>query len=215
MSLPSKGKRRTVAEAERSATMEVRSQVESFDLKVLVKGSVERRHIQASGFIVADFSFRPIYANSIAMDILNRFGGPYEAAEWEAAIQKRLRLILQAPHYVADLCSPATFVSGQRRYTCQPFLLEVQEDQKRPARVGLLMERPVAPQAWLLEASRRYHLSPREYETVLHLSHGLTTKEIAERMHVSPNTVKQFVRLIMSKMQVATRSGVLGKLLSA
>ena len=40
-------------------------------------------------------------------------------------------------------------------------------------------------------------------------------KEIAERMHVSPNTVKQFVRLIMSKMQVATRSGVLGKLLSA
>jgi DNA-binding NarL/FixJ family response regulator len=30
-------------------------------------------------------------------------------------------------------------------------------------------------------------------------------------MHVSPNTVKQFVRLIMSKMGVTTRPGILGR----
>jgi DNA-binding NarL/FixJ family response regulator len=41
----------------------------------------------------------------------------------------------------------------------------------------------------------------------------LTTKEIAHRMSVSPNTIKQFVKLTMSKMGVTTRSGIIGKLI--
>lgn len=65
------------------------------------------------------------------------------------------------------------------------------------------------------DAARRFHLSPRERETVQHLVLGLTTKEVAERMGVSPNTVKQFVRLVMSKMGVTTRSGMIGKLIHA
>ena len=35
-----------------------------------------------------------------------------------------------------------------------------------------------------------------------------------ERMNVSPATVKVFLRHIMLKMGVATRSGVIGKLIS-
>jgi DNA-binding CsgD family transcriptional regulator len=62
--------------------------------------------------------------------------------------------------------------------------------------------------------SREFHLSPRECETVRYLSQGLTTKEVAHHMSVSPNTVKQFVRLIMSKMGVTTRSGIVGKLVA-
>jgi len=42
---------------------------------------------------------------------------------------------------------------------------------------------------------------------------GLTSKEIAQRMQVSPNTVKVFLRSIMNKMSVCTRSGILGKLM--
>lgn len=76
------------------------------------------------------------------------------------------------------------------------------------------MERCAQQHTALLEASRRFNLSPREYETVVQLTHGLTTKEIARRMDISPNTVKHFVRLIMSKMSVTTRSGILGKLLA-
>jgi DNA-binding CsgD family transcriptional regulator len=33
-------------------------------------------------------------------------------------------------------------------------------------------------------------------------------------MNISPNTVKTFLRLIMLKMSVTTRSGVIGKLIS-
>jgi DNA-binding CsgD family transcriptional regulator len=34
-------------------------------------------------------------------------------------------------------------------------------------------------------------------------------------MQISPNTVKTFVRLIMVKMGVSTRSGLVGKILTA
>ena len=31
-------------------------------------------------------------------------------------------------------------------------------------------------------------------------------------MHISPNTVKAFLRLVMVKMDVSTRSGIIGKI---
>ena len=57
-------------------------------------------------------------------------------------------------------------------------------------------------------------MSPRERETIQHLIDGLTTKEVARRMNVSPNTIKQFIRLIMSKMGVTTRLAMVRKILS-
>ena len=36
-------------------------------------------------------------------------------------------------------------------------------------------------------------------------------KEIAIRMNISPNTVKAFLRLVMVKMGVSTRSGIVGR----
>jgi len=44
------------------------------------------------------------------------------------------------------------------------------------------------------------------------LSEGLTSKEIAVKMNISPNTVKAFLRFIMLKLGVTTRSGILGKI---
>ena len=43
---------------------------------------------------------------------------------------------------------------------------------------------------------------------------GLSSKEIASRMSISPNTVKAFLRVIMVKMGVTSRSGVVGKILA-
>jgi len=69
----------------------------------------------------------------------------------------------------------------------------------------------------LLDAVREigveYHLTDREQETLMGVSMGLTSKQLAERMGISPNTVKAFLRLIMIKMGMTTRAGVVGKLL--
>jgi DNA-binding CsgD family transcriptional regulator len=50
-------------------------------------------------------------------------------------------------------------------------------------------------------------------EVVALLVEGLTSKEIANRMKISSNTVKAFLRLVMVKMGVSTRSGVVGKII--
>ena len=48
-------------------------------------------------------------------------------------------------------------------------------------------------------AAQQFGLTRREQETVELLTLGLTSKEIASRMNISPNTVKAFFRLIFGK----------------
>ncbi len=165
------------------------------------------------GFILTDLSFGPVYTNNAALDILDY---PKQSATTFDArrVRERIRSILQTETFTA-VSTPAGFVSGRRRYICRPFLLESRERETRQPIVALLMERRPRDPVELSEVSHRFHLSPRESETVGHLIHGLTTKEVAERMSISPNTVKQFVRLVMSKMGVTTRSGIVGKVLTS
>ena len=61
---------------------------------------------------------------------------------------------------------------------------------------------------------RQFSLTPREQETTELLMLGLSSKEIASRMSISPNSVKAFLRLVMFKMGVTSRSGVVGKILA-
>ena len=75
-----------------------------------------------------------------------------------------------------------------------------------------MLERRSNESAKVNEISERFGLTAREQETVKYLVEGLTSKEIAQRMKISPNTVKAFLRLVMLKMNVSTRSGILGRI---
>jgi len=169
------------------------------------------RIANTTGFVLADVDFTVTYANQAAIRILRYSEGPREAAaSGPAVVQQRIRSILGVERFAPGL-PLNSFHSGRRRYVCRPFLLESGD---RPPIVALVLDRRSRDSFDLSEISQRFHLSPRECETVRHLTHGLTTKEVAQRMNVSPNTIKQFVRLIMSKMGVTTRSGIIGMLIS-
>jgi DNA-binding CsgD family transcriptional regulator len=152
----------------------------------------------------------PVYTNKEALHILNY---PQEAQSTvnPRGVQEQFRSIFQAKCFTAGL-PPVGFLSGRRHYVCRPFSLESRDGSARPPLFALLLERRPRDPVELSEVSRRFHLSRRERETIQHLIQGLTTKEIAQRMSVSPNTIKQFVRLIMIKMLVTTRSGIIGKI---
>jgi len=75
-----------------------------------------------------------------------------------------------------------------------------------------LLERRYRQIADLSTVAAQFHLTAREQETLLFLAEGMTSKEIANQMGISPHTVSAFFRLIMSKMQVSTRSGIIGKI---
>jgi two-component system nitrate/nitrite response regulator NarL len=65
----------------------------------------------------------------------------------------------------------------------------------------------------LSQVSQQFNLTQRERESLEYLLQGLSSKEIANRMNISPNTVKAFLRLIMIKTGVSSRSAVVGKVI--
>ena len=54
-------------------------------------------------------------------------------------------------------------------------------------------------------------ISPREYETMEHLAAGLTNKEIARKLDVSPNTVKTHLAKLYEKLSVQRRTQAIQK----
>ena len=78
--------------------------------------------------------------------------------------------------------------------------------------MAILLERHTSGVDALNELTHQFDLTGRESEMVSLLMEGLTSKEIANRMQISPNTVKAFLRLVMLKMDVSPRSGIVGKI---
>lgn len=54
-------------------------------------------------------------------------------------------------------------------------------------------------------------ISDREYEVLELLAEGLSNKEIASRLFVSPNTVKTHVARLYEKLEVSRRTQAVGK----
>ncbi len=103
----------------------------------------------------------------------------------------------------------AEFISGRRRYICTGHSLDMAGTGK--GTTAILLERVSSPEVTLYGISRKYNLTAREREAMGHLLRGLTSKEIAQEMSISPNTVKAFLRLVMTKMGVSTRAGLIGR----
>jgi DNA-binding CsgD family transcriptional regulator len=114
-----------------------------------------------------------------------------------------------------DLAFVREYKSGKRRYICRAFRLDSGERSKSGISVAVLLERHSSDEIALQDLSAQFDLTHRELETVSLLMEGLTSKEIANRMKISPNTVKAFLRLVMMKMAVSTRSGIVGKIVAS
>lgn len=108
------------------------------------------------------------------------------------------------------------FTSGVRRYTCRALDLcstDGSTGDKGPS-IALLLERQQSTVRFLKQqAWAKFNLTTRERQCVELLLQGMTNKAIAEDMKISPNTVKSHVQLIMTKLNVSTRSGITGKIL--
>jgi DNA-binding NarL/FixJ family response regulator len=63
--------------------------------------------------------------------------------------------------------------------------------------------------AKLAESIARPRLSKRERQVLKYLAHGRSNKEIAQILYISEHTAKAHVRAIMSKLNAASRTGVI------
>jgi len=167
------------------------------------------------GLVVVDAALNVVAVNPEAIQILTFPERKDKISDLKVWLTKRLRSSLLDPgsSYSSFF---KEFRSSKRMYQCRCFSLNASfatfGGDQRPALV-VMLERKSDGRTAVAALSRRFGLTAREEETVQLLVEGLTSKEIATRMKISPNTVKGFIRLIMVKMNVFTRSGIIGKIL--
>jgi len=171
--------------------------------------------VSDQGFILLDARLRPVAYNLEAVQILSFPTRPESIKQISQFLGDKIRSTLVTggstdnPEFVRE-CK-----AGRRTYCCRAFRIDCHTagEAKAPISFAILLERHVSSAAALANLSQQFDLTARECETVALLLEGLTSKEIANRMQISPNTVKAFLRLVMVKMDVSTRSGIVGKVL--
>jgi DNA-binding CsgD family transcriptional regulator len=170
--------------------------------------------VAQTGLVVVDRSLNVVASNAEAIQILTFPAPPEKIPHLEVWLAKRIRRDREGrksstPHTLIE-----RFKSARRTYHCRSFPLHLNGNSQVPNYPAfvLFLERNMNGAAELAEIGARFRLTSREQETVELLFEGLTSKEIADRMKISPNTVKAFLRLVMVKMGVSTRSGIIGKI---
>lgn len=81
----------------------------------------------------------------------------------------------------------------------------------RPTSTAVVLEpAPAAEVAALVIAA--YELSPREADITRLIAAGLPTRDMADRLHLSPHTVRDHVKVIFDKVGVTSRGELVAKL---
>jgi DNA-binding CsgD family transcriptional regulator len=164
-----------------------------------------------SGFLLLDSTMNPIASNAEAIQILSFPSKPDRIKQLNLFLMDRVRTALVDSQSQESSSFVKEYKSGRRRYTCRSFRIDCNVRYTPQPSIVVLLERNAAGGLVLEEISKQFDLTQRESETVELLIQGLTSKEIANRMAISPNTVKAFLRLVMVKMGVSTRSGIVGR----
>jgi len=166
----------------------------------------------ADGLLIVDGSLRTVALDRGAEAILNDLNGAAGASDGTAALPGEIiNLLHTRSENELDRASMHVKV-GNREYSCRTLLVMPRSESVQPM-MALYLKRELSIMDAVHQAGADYHLTDREQEALIGVTMGLTSKELAERMQISPNTVKAFLRLIMIKMGVPTRAAIVGKLL--
>jgi DNA-binding CsgD family transcriptional regulator len=168
--------------------------------------------VSSEGFLLLDSLLNPILVNHAAVKILLYPAKCEAQTKLDGFLGRKIRSALLSGQSAGLPVLVGRFRSGKRLYLCRAFRVTDVAEGDIQASVAVLLERGCAVSISLLQVSERFHLTTRERTVLQCLSEGgLTTKEIAAQIGISPNTVKTFLRSIMLKMGVSTRAGILGK----
>ncbi len=98
-------------------------------------------------------------------------------------------------------------------YSGRVFVLRLPQEQEPQLVLALHIQKDSSVAHTMELLATEYNLSDREQQALRAIANGLSSKEAAEQMNVSPNTVKSFLRIIMLKIGVGSRAALLGRLL--
>ncbi len=167
------------------------------------------------GVILLDSSLKLVSFNAEAIQILGFADAPETARNPDLRLARMIRATLLSQQRSGESYFVSEFRSGRRHYSCRTFRLDSDGQGMSLPSTAVLLERGPSGFVSLSKVSRRFNLTQREQEVLKHLLQGLDSKTIANRMSISPNTVKAFLRLIMIKMGVSSRSAAVVKIVTS
>jgi DNA-binding CsgD family transcriptional regulator len=167
----------------------------------------------SDGLILLSSTLEIIYVNAAALEVLGFPENSQKTHPADPQLRMKVKSLL-AKEPSPDAPVVTSLKSGRRTYRCRAFKMQ-SEGNGHSLTLAILIERGVKSPFDTTKLADQFRLTQREQETVNYLLQGLSSKEIADRMQISPNTVKAFLRLIMVKMGTTTRYGILGKIFEA
>jgi DNA-binding CsgD family transcriptional regulator len=184
-----------------------------------VRDIMTRSHLKSSiGVLLLDAQLRLVHHTAEAAAILEYPGKPRETVRLDKVLPA-VRSQLASPSMAAAPASSLEFTSGRRRYHCRAFLLDSNgrgsrgDGDRLQTKIVVVLERVFPQSPSIARWCEAFQLTSRECETVKFLLKGLTSKEIADRMSISPSTVKSFLKLIMTKVGASSRMDIIAKIL--
>jgi DNA-binding CsgD family transcriptional regulator len=165
-----------------------------------------------AGLLVLDMSLRLLAADEGALSILH--GTVHNNGN------KNGEKVYLPKHVLDMLANQGNGAGGKLRvsigdehYLCRTFFIQQQNGATGEPSIALYLHRDTSFTDAINDIAAEYHLSDREQQALRGIAIGLSAKEMADQMDISPNTVKSFLRIVMIKLGVGTRAGILGRLL--
>jgi DNA-binding CsgD family transcriptional regulator len=178
----------------------------------LTTKKAESASTSAAGFLLLDSSLSPVGFNGEAIRILSYPDNVESLTEFLLTETIRSRLTTQPS--TGESVFAKELRSGRRRYFCRAFLIDSLTRELRQPTTAVLLERGPSRLIPLSQVCQQFNLTQREQEVLEYLLQGIRNKDIAHKMDLSPNTVRAFLRLIMIKTGVSSRSAIVGKILT-
>jgi DNA-binding CsgD family transcriptional regulator len=176
-----------------------------------MKQTSSKANGSSEGFLLLNSSLNPIFVNRAAAEILSypQKLETHKDLDHYLASRVRATLVSDGASRIPTLVSE--FQSGRRHYQCRAYRVNALAQGDSEGSLAIILERGTNGFFSISKVSEKFHLTGREREVLQYLLTGLTTKQIASGMEISPNTVKAFLRMIMVKMGVSTRAAIVGK----
>lgn len=176
----------------------------------------ETRGIAELGLALIDRAFHPIAMDEGAASILSAI--PSECRSGDAAfVPQKLPPVLLDHVRLMGVKEAASkevhFIAANHCYSARASVMQSGKPPAAGPWILLRFERDLEGSEALAELSTTCGLTEREKEALGAIAIGLTSKEVAHRMNISPSTVKAFLRLIKIKTGARNRADLVAKLL--
>jgi DNA-binding CsgD family transcriptional regulator len=165
------------------------------------------------GIVITDLHLKPIAFNNGAAVILNGSSPLSETAGRPVRLPPEVVEAITSRNGADVSVVRSHFHKNGATYRCDAYRVQPLSAELAQPVMALLLLKVLSVDDAIGVAAAGYGLTDREQEVFRGILMGDSTKELAARLQISPNTIKAFLRLIMGKMGVTTRSGIFGKLL--